>query len=169
MVDTRNMRAPATGAINYNNMKFQKGTLIGLLTLILLLSVIGGHFLPPLEILVCPIIISIMTWLVFFTDNGFNIVIKSVLSYLYIGLNDIGIKLFGGGIHDFEGMGFIHLLLFIGLIPCLVMLLIAIRRNTNSNKWIKVSSILLFVLLIYVHLQLFQRLGVDQTRYHVIE
>jgi hypothetical protein len=150
-------------------MKFQKATLIGLLTLILLLSVISGHFLPPLEILICPIVISIMTWLILFTNNGFNITIKSVLSYLYIGLNDIGIKLFGGGIHDFEGMGFIHLLLFIGLIPCFIMLLIAVRRDTNSSKCSKVSSILLFILLIYVHLQLFQRVGVDQDRYHIAE
>lgn len=150
-------------------MELQKTKPIGLLILILLLSVIVGHFLPPVGILASPIIISIMTGLIVFGKNGFSILVKSVLSYLFIGLNDIGIKLFAGGIHDFQGMGFMHVFLFIGLIPCFVMLLITVSRDTASNTWVKVLSILVFILLIYVHLQLFQNLGVDQTRYHIID
>jgi len=141
-------------------MKLQKITLIGLLTLILLLSVIVGRFLPPTGILITPLVISLMTGLIIFTDNSFSILIKSVLSYLFIGLNDIGIKLFAGGLHDKEGIGWIHTLLFIGLIPCFVMLLIGIFRDKNSTTWIKALSILIFTLLIYVHLEIFETLGI---------
>ncbi|SHN28428.1 hypothetical protein [Mucilaginibacter sp. OK098] len=146
-------------------MKLKRAKLISLLIFMLLLSVTGGHFLPPFGVLFSPIIMSLMTYLILFTHNSFKILAKSVLSYLCIGLNDVGIKLFAGGVHDFEGMGFVHLLLFIGLAPCLVMLLMAVKSDEHSNKWIKVLSIVVFILLIYIHIQLFQTLGIVKSRY----
>ena len=141
-------------------MKLQKIVLISLLILILSLSVIIGHFLPPTGILAAPIVISVMTALVIFTNNDFSILAKSILSYLFIGLNDIGIKLFAGGRHDMEGIGWIHMLLFIGLVPCFIMLLIGVFRDKGSAIEIKILSILVFILLIYVHLEVFETLGV---------
>jgi hypothetical protein len=147
-------------------MKIQKITLIGLLIVILALSIISCIFLLPNAILFIPLTISLMTGLIIFTDNGFNILIKSSLSYLFIGLNDIGIRLFSeGGKHDFEGNGLIVLLLFIGLVPCFIMLLIGVFRDKDYSLWIKALSIAIFILLICVHLILFQTLGVDQSRY----
>ena len=140
-------------------MKLSKIMLVGLLTLILLISITIGHFLPPLGILAIPIIITLMTGLIIFTGNGFNILVKSVLSYLFIGLNDIGIKLFAGGIHDSEGTGWIHLMLFIGLIPSSIILFRAVYRDKNVTKWIKTIGILLFILLIIIHLKIFETLG----------
>jgi hypothetical protein len=147
-------------------MKLQKATLICLLIFILALSIISCIFLLPKAILFIPLTISLMTGLIVFTDNGFNILIKSSLSYLFIGLNDIGIRLFAeGGKHDFEGNGLIVLLLFIGLVPCFIMLLIGVFRDKDYSLWIKAFSIAIFILLICVHLILFQTLGVDQSRY----
>lgn len=142
-------------------MKLQKISIIGLLTLVLLLNIIIGHFLPPTGILITPLIISVMIGLIVFTDNSLNIFEKSVLSYLYIGLNDIGIKLFSGGRHDMEGIGWIHTMLFIGLVPCFIMLLIGVFRDKNSSIWLQVLSVIIFVLLIYAHLEIFETLGVD--------
>ena len=102
-----------------------------------------------------------MIGLIVFTDNGLNIIGKSVLSYLYIGLNDIGIKLFSGGRHDMEGVGWIHMMLFIGLVPCFIMLLIGVFRDKDSSVLLKIFSVSIFVLLIYVHLEIFEKLGVD--------
>lgn len=142
-------------------MKLQNIVLISLSALVLSLSVIIGHFLPPTGILAAPVVVSVMTALVIFTDNDFSILVKSVLSYLFIGLNDIGIKLFAGGRHDMEGIGWIHMLLFIGLVPCFSMLLIGVFRDKRSAIGIKTLSIVVFILLVYVHLEIFETLGVQ--------
>jgi hypothetical protein len=144
-------------------MKLQKISTIGLLILILLLSIIIGHFLPPAGILVSPIIIAVMAGLVVLVDNGFNILAKSVLCYLFIGLNDIGIKLFSGGIHDSEGLGWINMMLFIGLVPSFAILLIGVFRDKTTTYWTKTLSILMFIVLVYIHLQLFQILGIQKN------
>jgi hypothetical protein len=141
-------------------MKIQKIQLIGLLVLILALSIIISHFIAAVAIIGLPVIISLATGLIMFTDNGFSILTKAVIAYLFIGLNDIGIKLFAGGIHDYEGLGWIHMMLFIGLVPSIIMLLIGTFRDKNSNIWIKLGSILIFVILISVHFLLFKKLGV---------
>lgn len=141
-------------------MKRKKVILAGLLMPILLLNTVIGHFLPPTGIVVTPAIISIMTGLIVFTDTDFNIFVKSVLSYLFIGLNDIGIKLFAGGRHDMEGVGWIHMFLFIGLVPCFIILLIGVFRDKRSAVDIKILSILVFILLMYLHLERFETLGV---------
>jgi hypothetical protein len=140
-------------------MKLQKTTLISLLTFILLLSVTIGHFLPPTGVLIIPVTISLMTGVIIFTNNEFNILTKSILCYLYIGLNDIGIKLFAGGINDSEGTGWVHLMLFIGLVPSLIMLLIGVFQDKRSTISTNVISILLFISLIFIHLQIFENLG----------
>jgi len=142
-------------------MKLQNIVLISLSALVLSLSVIIGHFLPPTGILAAPVVVSVMTALIIFTDNDFSILVKSVLSYLFIGLNDIGIKLFAGGRHDMEGIGWIHMLLFIGLVPCFSMLLIGVFRDKRSAIGIKTLSIVVFILLMYVHLEIFETLGVQ--------
>lgn len=83
-----------------------------------------------------------------------------LLPTLFIGLNDIGIKLFAGGIHDYEGLGWIHMMLFIGLVPSLIMLLIGTFRDKNSTIWTKLGAIIIFVALISAHFQLFKKLGI---------
>lgn len=128
--------------------------------LILFLSISIGHFLPPTGILVIPIVLLLMVVLIVFTDNSFNIFEKSIISYLCIGLNDLGIKLFAGGIHDLEGIGWIHMSLFIGLIPCTIVLLFGVVRDKNANIWLKILSIVMFVFLIYSHLEIFETIGV---------
>lgn len=132
-----------------------------LLIILLLASIVISHFLPPSGIFMTPVTISIMTGLILFSDTDFSILVKSVLSYLLIGLNDIGIKLFAGGKSDLAGMGWIHLFLFIGLVPCFIMLLISVFRDKMSSLGIKALSVLIFMLLIYMHLKIFETLGVD--------
>jgi len=93
------------------------------------------------------------------TDYELPILIKSLISYSFIGLNDIGIKLFAGGIHDYEGLGWIYMLLLIGLVPCSIILIIGVLRDEKSVAITKLISVFIFVLLIYVHLELFNSVG----------
>lgn len=140
-------------------MKFKKIELIGLLLLISRMNITVDRFFAPLGILATPLVISFMTWTLIFSDNGFNIFLKSVLSYFFIGLNDVGIKLFGGGMHDSEGFVWIHGFLFLGLVPCLIMLLIGVIQDKYSAIWLRNLSIPIFIILICVHLEIFQHLG----------
>jgi len=139
----------------------RKMSLLNLLVLILFTSIAIGHFFPPVGILASPFIIIIMTGLIIFTDNKFKFMIKCLLAYSFIGLNDVGLRLFAGGIHDSEGIGWINALLFAGLIPCIIMLFVGLFRNRNSANWVSISGILIFVFLIYIHLQIFETLGIQ--------
>jgi hypothetical protein len=141
-------------------MKLTKKSLIGSLILILSVSVIISHFLPPMGVFAIPITISLMTALIAFTDH-FSILPKSLFAYLFIGLNDIGIKVYAGGQHDLGGIGIIHTFLCIGLIPSFIMLLIAAFGENRAPNWAKIFSLLIFILLIYVHLELFELVGTD--------
>jgi hypothetical protein len=136
---------------------------VPLLTLLLLSSIIVGHFLPPTGILIIPIIVPIFTGIIFFTNNNFNIWAKSAIAYLFIGLNDIGLKLFAGGIHDNEGAGWINMLLMAGLVFSVIILVQNAIKDNASGNWAKILSILTFVLLSYIHLQLFQTLGMTKN------
>jgi len=93
------------------------------------------------------------------TDYDLPILTKSTISYLFIGLNDIGIKLFAGGRHDSEGLGWIHMLLFIGLVPCFIILIIGVLRDGRSAVISKILSVFIFALLICIHLELFNTVG----------
>lgn len=70
----------------------------------------------------------------------FQYFIRIFIAYLVIGLNDIGIRLYAGGIHDSEGQGWIYAMSFIGLIPSLIMILIAVFRDKGSNIRTKLLS-----------------------------
>jgi hypothetical protein len=141
-------------------MKLKRVILVSLLIFILLISVTISHFFAPNGILIVPIVMSGIVALTIFTKTTFSIVAKSVLSYLFIGLNDIGIKLFSGGRHDMARNGWIHMMLFIGVGLCLVILLIGVFNDKKSNFYIKILSVIIFVVFIYLHVEIFESLGV---------
>lgn len=142
-------------------MKLQKAGLAGVLVLILLSSITIGHFFPTAGILIIPVIILMIIWFIMFTEVDCSIYLKSFFCYFFIGLNDIGIKLFAGGRHDLEGIGWIHTLFFVGLIPGFIILVAGVFRHKKSSVVIKVISVLIFILLVYSHFEMFETLGVD--------
>lgn len=135
---------------------------LGLATLIVILNAIFGHYFAPGGIMMTPIILIITTSLVCFQIKNIGAIFISVLAFLFIALNDIGIKLYAGGTHDNEGLAWVHLLLFAGLIPSFGILLAAIFRHPSEKLYIKIISILLFVGLVAIHLQLFSTLGLGR-------
>lgn len=141
-------------------MKLQRVSLVSLLILVLMISVTISHFFAPNGILIVPIVMSGIVALIIFTETSFSIVAKSVLSYLFIGLNDVGIKLFSGGRHDMARNGWIHMMLFIGLGLCFIILLIGVFNDKKSNFYAKILSLIIFVGFIYLHVEIFESLGV---------
>jgi hypothetical protein len=137
-------------------------TALGLATLTVFLNGLIGHFFAPNGIMLTPIVLTITTSLVCFGTKNIKIILLSALTYLFVALNDISIKLYSGGSHDSEGLGWIHMLLFVGLLPTFGILLTTIFRNKQETLTNKIIALIMFVGLIAGHLQLFSNLGLGR-------
>jgi len=135
---------------------------LGLATLAVILNGIIGHFLAPSRIMLTPIVLIITTTLICFGTKKIKPILISALTYLFVALNDISIKLYSGGSHDSEGLGWIHLLLFVGLLPTFGILLVTIFKNKEETLTNKIIAVVLFVGLIVGHLKLFSDLGLGR-------
>ncbi len=137
-------------------------TALGLATLTVILNGFIGHFFAPSGIMLTPIVLTITTSLVCLRTKNISIIFISMLTYFFVGFNDILIKLYSGGRHDNEGLGWVHLLLFVGLIPTFLILLTTIFRNKQETLTNKIIAVVIFIGLIVGHLQLFNKLGLGR-------
>ena len=110
-----------------------------------------------------PIVLTITTCLIVFGTKDVNPIWKSILTFAFVALNDIAIKLYSGGSHDNEGLGWVHLLLFVGLLPTFGFLLIAIVKDKQASTAIKIIGVAAFSLLIIIHLHFLATLDLDDT------
>lgn len=137
-------------------------TALGLAALAVILNGLIGHFFAPNGILLTPVVLTITTSLVCFGTKNIKAISISTLTYLFVALNDILIKLYSGGSHDQEGLVWIHLLLFIGLIPTFGILLTRSIRQKDEKPINKLLAVVLFIGSIALHLQLFGDLGLGR-------
>jgi hypothetical protein len=123
-----------------------------------------GYYSAPAEILLTPLVVVAVTYLTFSQRTIFtNPIISTLLAVCCICLNDIGVKLYGGGNHDAKGQGFIHASLFVGLLPAYGMVLFKTIRQSNITTPRKVTACLLFPILLLGYLTLFADLGEGVT------
>ena len=137
-------------------------TALGLATSTVILNGLIGHFFAPNGIALTPVVLTITTSLVCFGTKNIKVILISTLTYLFVALNDISIKLYSGGSHDQEGLVWIHALLFIGLIPTFGILLTRSIRQKDEKLINKLLAVGLFIGLIALHLQLFGNLGLGR-------
>lgn len=137
-------------------------TALGLATLTVILNGFIGHFFAPNGIILTPIVLTITTSLVCFGTKNIKIIFLSILTYLFVALNDISIKLYSGGSHDNEGLGWVHLVLFVGLVPTFGILLAIVLKRKEETVTNKIIAVTLFIGLIVLHLQLFSNLGLGR-------
>ena len=132
-----------------------------------MVNLLLGHFFAPTGIMLTPIALAISTAVIVFgSDNLRPTVLTLIISGLII-LHDTGLKLYAGGIHDSEGLGWLHLMLFIGLIPAYILTIAGIFRNKEVQLTEKVIALLIFPLIIAGHLYLFNDLGLGRyCSYH---
>jgi len=130
---------------------------------IVLVNGLFDHFVPPSGIEMTPAILICTTFIIVFGLKDLNPLWKSLLTFLFVALNDISIKLYGGGIHDREGLGWVGLFLFIGLVPTFILLLVSIIRDKKSTLINKFAAIILFPLLVYGHVHVFSELGLGRA------
>jgi hypothetical protein len=133
---------------------------------VVLSNVLADHFFAPIGLMLTPIIIIIVACLINLNKGKFDVIIRAIISYLLIAVNDIGIKLYGGGIHDAEGQGWIYMLLLVGLVPCVIILFISGFKNQKDNFYKTIFALSLFLALIFLHLYFFENLGIG--RYYKI-
>ncbi len=129
---------------------------------VVIVNILIGHFFAPNGIMLTPIVLIIVSILVGIIDSKLKSIGKSAIIAGLIGLHDIGIKLFSGGRHDLEGLGWVHLMLFIGLVPAFGILIggiIKTKEDSAKNKWI---AIIAFPIIIWIHHLLFERLGLGR-------
>ncbi|MBD1393708.1 hypothetical protein [Mucilaginibacter glaciei] len=79
---------------------------------------------------------------------------------MIIAINDIGIKLYSGGIHDSEGLVWINMLLFVGLVPCFAILATCIKTLKFTDR---ILPLLFFIALITAHLFAFEKIGLGRS------
>jgi len=135
---------------------------LGIAVLTVILNGLIGHFFAPNGILLTPIVLTITTILVCFGTKNINSILISALTYLFVALNDILIKLYSSGSHDYQGHGWIHLLLFIGLVPTFGILIATVFKRKEESVINKVIAISLFIGLIILHLHFFSNLGLGR-------
>jgi hypothetical protein len=118
-----------------------------------------GHNFAPYGILLTPVIVTASAWLICFKTKRTHIIIISILTYSALGINDILIKLYSGGIHDGPGQAVTNLFFFFGLVPVTALLISSLLLRKKNSISVKVISILIFASLIFWHVQKFHDLG----------
>ena len=136
-----------------------------LATLLLVISVaILGHYFAPLSIFMSPALIGITVFLIFRAQ--FTPVVTILIIIVTIIINDIFIKLYAGGIHDFEGAGFINLFLIISSIIATILSFIFLISERKLTIIYSLGLSMLIPLLIYAYLSYFDFLGlIDSGNY----
>jgi len=130
----------------------------------LLISNYLGHVFPPFSMDWTPILLGLITGLVFFISD-FQLSLKFGLITGIIISNDILIKLFAGGSHDWEGLGFQIVDLFLGLFISfsLIVTYCFTEKKRRIKKYILYS--LVSGALIFIYLECFETLGMTWINY----
>ncbi|MGV4477683.1 hypothetical protein ACQ1PV_00690 [Ornithobacterium rhinotracheale] len=133
---------------------------LGLAFLIVVANAIFGYYFAPDEITITPLVVSLTALLVCFGTKNLRVIYIAVWTYIFLGLNDILIKLFGGGMHDSLGQALINSASWIGLVPVLIILITKLIKTKNIETTTeRVKAFILFVILVIIHFVLFLNLG----------
>ena len=116
----------------------------------------------PSGLLLSPVVAIMACYLVLHKASPWHPYPKAGLCAGLLVLQDVGIKLYGGGDHDLEGQGIVNVLFIIGALLSLVLLIMALRRDGTHATQHKVGAIGLFLAVLVGHLLVFSRLGMGR-------
>lgn len=122
-----------------------------------------GHFLP-IGLVLSLFSPPLATGIMLNGLPGINPLWKGLLTFLLVGLHDVGQRFYGYGTLDHEGLDLFNSFLFFGLIPTFGLLLISIivpeKKVTTIMKF---AGIAIFLVMISAYLHFFGDLGVETT------
>lgn len=141
-----------------------------LLAILLALAIVGGNVLlgyyyAPSEILFTPVVALLVTRVLLAATvrpggrGGTVLLGSATLAAGFICLNDVGVKLYGGGTHDAEGLGFVNFFLLIGALLAYGLVVHHISRQKATPLPARIAAGLLFPALLALHLYFFADLG----------
>jgi hypothetical protein len=128
---------------------------------LVMLNVFLAHF-TGIGIFGTAIVLPLAAAMVTLPPRSLNVWMQSLLCFLMAALNDLGIKLYAGGTHDDAGLGWMLLLLLVGLAPMYVFLIVSVIRNKTASILEKLGAILLFPALMVLYLHYFQKAGLGR-------
>ncbi|RYU81819.1 hypothetical protein [Hymenobacter persicinus] len=127
--------------------------------LILVANVLFNHYQAPMGMVLSPLVAALMTRLVMFYGPVWPPYLQTGLCAVLLALQDIGIKLTGGGSHDAEGQGFMNSMVLLGALLSLGFIAKALWGQKLVVWWLRLAALVVFTLLIWLHLELFNDLG----------
>lgn len=129
---------------------------------VIIFNLLLGHFFAPTGMMLTPVALTLSTAVIVFGTNNLRPTILTSIILGLIILHDIGLKLFAGGMHDGPGQGWLHLMLFMGLVPAYILTVIGVFRNKQAQLTEQVLSLLIFPLIMAGHVYLFSDLGLGR-------
>jgi len=120
----------------------------------------NGHHNSPSGITCTPYVIIATSLIAAFALSS-KLVYKVLFSLFFMLLNDVLIRLYSGGRHDYEGAGWIMLSLLLGASPSFLILIIAIYRDKKETRRSKIIALLLFPLIVIAYTCFFDCLGIE--------
>lgn len=124
-----------------------------------------GYYYAPSEILFTPVVAILVTGVLLAAtvrpggQGGTVLLGTTTLAAGFICLNDVGVKLYGGGDHDAEGLGFVNFFLLIGALLSYGLLMYHISRQKAAPRPARIAAGLLFPVILALHLYFFADLG----------
>lgn len=127
---------------------------------LIILSNALGHFFPPSSIFMTPFVVGTTT--AFLATLSLNLLLRIPIILLAAITNDILIKFFAGGTHDFEGAGWINLFFIIGIV---ISTIVSFAIFIQKEKPIKsLLACLIIPIVLCIHLNYFDFLGLSYTK-----
>ncbi|WP_151088560.1 hypothetical protein [Hymenobacter baengnokdamensis] len=123
----------------------------------------ADHLQAPIGILLTPLVIISITALLHTNRHPQLVLPAAVATALLLCLHDAGIKLYGGGMHDLEGQGFVNLFLFAGLLPAYLLQSSLVRRTQGVSPRVKRWTLWVGPLLVGSYLLFFGSLGLGRS------
>lgn len=140
----------------------KKYTAIIISILIIFANILNGHYFAPNGITFTPFALGIMTLLMVQGADYIKPISKSGIIIGLIIIHDIGIKLYSGGTHDLEGLGWVNAFLLVGFIISYGILLIALYLLKEFSKREKTISAIIPPIAITIYLYFFHDLGLGR-------
>lgn len=133
---------------------------LGLSSALLLVAanVALDHYVAPAGLTWSLVVAPLATWLVLLTTTRWGPYVAAGLCALLLALQDVGFRLWGGGMHDLEGQGVLTALLLMGALLSGGVMVWSLWRQ--GKRWYhQLGAVGLFILLLVGHLQLFGEAG----------
>ena len=124
-------------------MKKEKNNYLLIGIYVVFFNSVLAFLVQPLGFMIIPICLPIASSFIVFKPNGLGVLAKSLSLVGMISFLDLALKAIPAGPFEAEGQGWIHLFLFMGIIPSFIIYLFGIAQEKEAGadeKWVAVLA-----------------------------